>query len=34
VVRILVPLTIEDSTLARGLDILEQTLDQVSKTII
>ncbi|MCE5254227.1 MAG: 4-aminobutyrate--2-oxoglutarate transaminase [Actinomycetia bacterium] len=29
VVRFLVPLTIEDSTLARGLDIVEQTLAQV-----
>jgi 4-aminobutyrate aminotransferase/(S)-3-amino-2-methylpropionate transaminase len=33
VVRILVPLTIEDSTLARGLDILEQTLQQVGKGV-
>jgi 4-aminobutyrate aminotransferase/(S)-3-amino-2-methylpropionate transaminase len=33
VIRILVPLTIEDSTLARGLDILEATLEQVSKTV-
>jgi 4-aminobutyrate aminotransferase/(S)-3-amino-2-methylpropionate transaminase len=32
VVRILVPLTIEDSTLARGLDIVEETLAQVSAT--
>ena len=30
VVRILVPLTIEDETLARGLDIVEETLAQVS----
>jgi 4-aminobutyrate aminotransferase/(S)-3-amino-2-methylpropionate transaminase len=30
VVRILVPLTIEDETLARGLDIMEETLAQVS----
>ena len=30
VVRILVPLTIEDATLARGLDIVEKTLAQVS----
>ena len=30
VVRILVPLTIEDDTLARGLDIVEQTLAQTS----
>jgi 4-aminobutyrate aminotransferase / (S)-3-amino-2-methylpropionate transaminase / 5-aminovalerate transaminase len=30
VIRFLVPLTIEDSTLARGLDIVEQTLAQVS----
>jgi 4-aminobutyrate aminotransferase/(S)-3-amino-2-methylpropionate transaminase len=30
VVRILVPLTIEDSTLARGLDIVEETLAQMS----
>lgn len=30
VVRFLVPLTIEDSTLAKGLDIVEQTLAQVS----
>lgn len=30
VVRILVPLTIEDSTLARGLDIVERTLAEVS----
>jgi 4-aminobutyrate aminotransferase/(S)-3-amino-2-methylpropionate transaminase len=30
VVRFLVPLTIEDSTLARGLDIVEETLAQVS----
>lgn len=29
VVRFLVPLTIEDSTLARGLDIVEETLAQV-----
>ena len=29
VIRILVPLTIEDSTLARGLDIVEETLVQV-----
>ena len=33
VIRILVPLTIEDSTLARGLDILEETLGQVSNTV-
>ena len=31
VLRILVPLTIEDDTLARGLDILEETLAQVSE---
>jgi 4-aminobutyrate aminotransferase/(S)-3-amino-2-methylpropionate transaminase len=31
VVRFLVPLTIEDETLARGLDIVEETLAQVSK---
>ncbi len=31
VVRILVPLTIEDETLARGLDIMEETLAQVSE---
>ena len=30
VIRILVPLTIEDSTLDRGLDIMEQTMAQVS----
>jgi 4-aminobutyrate aminotransferase/(S)-3-amino-2-methylpropionate transaminase len=30
VIRILVPLTIEDETLARGLDIVEETLAQVS----
>jgi 4-aminobutyrate aminotransferase/(S)-3-amino-2-methylpropionate transaminase len=30
VVRFLVPLTIEDATLARGLDIVEETLAQVS----
>ncbi|MBN1629896.1 MAG: aminotransferase class III-fold pyridoxal phosphate-dependent enzyme, partial [Thermoleophilia bacterium] len=30
VVRFLVPLTIEDDTLARGLDIVETTLGQVS----
>ena len=30
VVRILVPLTIEDDTLARGLDIVEETMAQVS----
>jgi len=30
VIRILVPLTIEDATLARGLDILQETLAQVS----
>ncbi|MCL5735885.1 MAG: 4-aminobutyrate--2-oxoglutarate transaminase [Actinobacteria bacterium] len=30
VLRILVPLTIEDATLARGLDILEETMSQVS----
>ena len=30
VLRILVPLTIEDDTLARGLDILSQTMDEVS----
>jgi 4-aminobutyrate aminotransferase/(S)-3-amino-2-methylpropionate transaminase len=30
VVRILVPLTIEDSTLSRGLDIVEQTFAEVS----
>jgi 4-aminobutyrate aminotransferase / (S)-3-amino-2-methylpropionate transaminase / 5-aminovalerate transaminase len=30
VIRILVPLTIEDSTLTRGLDILSETLAQVS----
>jgi 4-aminobutyrate aminotransferase/(S)-3-amino-2-methylpropionate transaminase len=30
VVRVLVPLTIEDETLARGLDIVEETLAQVS----
>jgi 4-aminobutyrate aminotransferase/(S)-3-amino-2-methylpropionate transaminase len=33
VIRILVPLTIEDSTLARGLDILEETLAQVSTAV-
>ncbi len=32
VVRILVPLTIEDETLARGLDIMEETMAQVSKS--
>jgi 4-aminobutyrate aminotransferase / (S)-3-amino-2-methylpropionate transaminase / 5-aminovalerate transaminase len=32
VIRFLVPLTIEDSTLARGLDIVEQTLAQVGET--
>jgi len=31
VVRILTPLSIEDDTLARGLDILEETLAQVSR---
>ena len=30
VVRILVPLTIEDETLARGLDIMEQTMGEVA----
>ncbi len=30
VIRILVPLTIEDETLARGLDIMEETMSQVS----
>jgi 4-aminobutyrate aminotransferase / (S)-3-amino-2-methylpropionate transaminase / 5-aminovalerate transaminase len=30
VIRILVPLTIEDAVLARGLDIMEETLAQVS----
>lgn len=30
VLRVLVPLTIEDQTLARGLDILEETMAQVS----
>jgi 4-aminobutyrate aminotransferase-like enzyme len=30
VVRVLVPLTIEDDILARGLDIFEQTLAQMS----
>jgi 4-aminobutyrate aminotransferase/(S)-3-amino-2-methylpropionate transaminase len=34
VIRILVPLTIDDSTLARGLDIVEQTMAQVSKNVI
>jgi 4-aminobutyrate aminotransferase / (S)-3-amino-2-methylpropionate transaminase / 5-aminovalerate transaminase len=33
VIRILVPLTIEDSTLARGLDIMEETMAQVSKVV-
>ena len=33
VIRVLVPLTIEDSTLARGLDIFEETLAQVNKTV-
>ena len=33
VVRILVPLTIEDATLARGLDIVEETMAQVSSTV-
>jgi 4-aminobutyrate aminotransferase/(S)-3-amino-2-methylpropionate transaminase len=32
VIRILVPLTIEDTTLARGLDIMEETLAQVTKS--
>ncbi|OFW60068.1 MAG: 4-aminobutyrate transaminase [Actinobacteria bacterium RBG_16_64_13] len=32
VVRFLVPLTIEDDTLAKGLDIVEETLAQVSKS--
>jgi 4-aminobutyrate aminotransferase/(S)-3-amino-2-methylpropionate transaminase len=32
VLRVLVPLTIEDHTLARGLDILEETMAQVSTT--
>ncbi len=32
VVRFLVPLTIEDETLARGLDIVEQTLAEVAST--
>ena len=30
VLRILVPLTIEDDTLERGLEILEQTMAEVS----
>jgi 4-aminobutyrate aminotransferase/(S)-3-amino-2-methylpropionate transaminase len=34
VVRFLVPLTIEDSTLARGLDIVEETLTQVVATTV
>jgi 4-aminobutyrate aminotransferase/(S)-3-amino-2-methylpropionate transaminase len=34
VVRILVPLTIEDETLARGLDIFEETLAQVSTSAV
>ena len=29
VIRVLVPLTIEDAVLARGLDIMEETLAQV-----
>lgn len=33
VLRVLVPLTIEDDTLARGLDILEETLAQVRSGI-
>jgi 4-aminobutyrate aminotransferase/(S)-3-amino-2-methylpropionate transaminase len=33
VIRILVPLTIEDSTLARGLDIMEETMAQVAKGV-
>jgi 4-aminobutyrate aminotransferase/(S)-3-amino-2-methylpropionate transaminase len=33
VVRILVPLTIEDETLARGLDILAETMAEVSKAL-
>jgi 4-aminobutyrate aminotransferase/(S)-3-amino-2-methylpropionate transaminase len=32
VIRILVPLTIEDSTLARGLDIFEATFAQMSES--
>ena len=32
VLRILVPLTIEDATLARGLDILDETMAEVSAT--
>jgi 4-aminobutyrate aminotransferase/(S)-3-amino-2-methylpropionate transaminase len=31
VIRILVPLTIEDATLARGLDIMAETMAEVSK---
>ena len=33
VIRILVPLTIEDATLARGLDIMAETMAEVSKTV-
>jgi 4-aminobutyrate aminotransferase / (S)-3-amino-2-methylpropionate transaminase / 5-aminovalerate transaminase len=33
VVRFLVPLTIEDATLGKGLDIVEETMAQVSKTV-